>query len=91
VAKPSPPAVDPPKPQTDAEEIKIDAEPPAAEAVMPTVSEKHGAPPALLKKTRFLESIGFEELLLLGLILLLSQSGADSETLLWLGLLLLWG
>ena len=35
--------------------------------------------------------IGFDELLLLGLILLLAQSGKDQDTLLWLALLLFCG
>lgn len=39
----------------------------------------------------FAHGIGFEELLILGLILLLSQSEVGSETLLWLCLLLFCG
>ena len=39
----------------------------------------------------FSHGIGFDELLLLGLILLLSQSGKDEDTVLWLALLLFCG
>ena len=39
----------------------------------------------------FLRGIGFEELLLLGLILLLAQSEEDPSTVLWLALLLFCG
>ena len=39
----------------------------------------------------FSHGIGFDELLLLGLIILLSQSGRDSDMVLWLALLLFCG
>lgn len=91
VAKPSPPTVEPPREQIAPEGVAV-ASPASEPELQDAVAlESCETPPSLLKKSRPLESIGFEELLILGLILLLSENGADAETLLWLGLLLLWG
>ena len=91
VAKPSPPSPEPPRPSVGdpvAKDAPRAAEP---ESVATAVVPKDEIRPRFLNRLRLFESFGFEELLLLGLILLLSESGADTETLLWLGLLLLAG
>ena len=85
-AKPSPPLpVKLPPPQKQSEPPPS---PPPVQAVPP-----HAAEPVeiLGKLSPFSHGIGFEELLLMGLILLLAQSGKDHDMILWLTLLLFSG
>ena len=79
---------------------RIEIARPTAESV-PAVEPQHPSPPPPPPLTARLlpmgkgfplaHGIGFEELLILGLILLLSQSDAGSDTVLWLCLLLFCG
>lgn len=71
------------------EEVKSEKEPIPREepAARPAASPLGG----LGKSSFFSQGLGFEELLILGLILLLSQSEQDSDIVLWLALLLFCG
>ena len=82
VAKPTPYEE---APQPPIEKI-ISDEPLAKE----TVEKIEKAPPAHVASP-FSDGLDFEQLLILGLILLLSHNGEDPDIVLWLGLLLLLG
>lgn len=91
IAKPSPPPTDA---VTEREEgAHVEESPPPAEEVAP--SPIKATPTGLLgglgSAFPFGHGIGFEELLILGLIILLSKDAGDSDTVLWLGLLLFCG
>lgn len=97
VAKPSPPASEVPRPQPEPEpepEPPPKPMPPPApeESKEPEIETKRqDAVPVFGRKSKLLQAFGFEELLLVGLIFLLSERDADSELVLWLALLLLCG
>ncbi len=104
VAKPSPPMSEPPKPQPVSEVPKPQPEPesePPEKPMPPPKSEEsptvavdakpQGVVPVFGRKSKLLQAFGFEELLLVGLIFLLSERDTDSEIVLWLALLLLCG
>ena len=80
-----PPAILPP---SSGEHTKGDPHPFAP--TPPPLSQGHTEKPFLPpgKAFPFSHGIGFDELLLLGLIILLSQSGQDGDMVLWLALLL---
>lgn len=78
---PPPPPVPPLPPREQTEKI-----PPS-----PPANPVQGLFGDLGKAFPLSHGIGFDELLLLGLILLLAQSGKDQDTLLWLALLLFCG
>ena len=59
--------------------------------VSPAVAVSQGLFGSLGKAFPFSHGLGFEELLLLGLILILGQSGSDPDMILWLALLLFCG
>ena len=80
--RPSPPSKTPPLPRLP---------PPAPPKEPPTPPSSSNVLGGLGKSFPFSHGIGFDELLLLGLILLLAQSKKDHETLLWLALLLFCG
>ncbi|MBQ8431725.1 MAG: hypothetical protein IJX28_02470 [Clostridia bacterium] len=89
VATPSPPK-EPPVPQ----EPPRRAEEPSPAPTLPLpLPPPHPAPPAggLGISLPFLHGIHSDDLLLLGLILLLAQNQQDTSTLLWLALLLFCG
>ena len=89
VARPTPPPTDtePPSPPvySDALHVKEDVPPPPPPTASPS---EHTTPSAL---PLFANGLDFDQLLILGLILLLSHSGKDSDIVLWLGLLLFCG
>lgn len=94
VAKPTPtpPPPEPPEVEKRTEEAERETAS-AHEETRPTavLSPIGGFLGPLGKHFPFSHGMGFEELLLIGLILLLSQSGVDSEVVLWLALLLFCG
>lgn len=92
IARPTPPPQEP-------ERAPLQAPPcaPPDEAAPPPPQEEK-APPheptathALTPSLPFADGLDFDQLLILGLILLLSHSGTDSDIILWLGLLLFCG
>lgn len=104
IAKPSPPMPEPPLPQPEPEPPKpqpvLESEAPAKPIPPPKNEESRAAmvdakPQGVVsvfgRKSKLLQAFGFEELLLVGLIFLLSERDTDSEIVLWLALLLLCG
>lgn len=94
-ATPQPPPILPSPPQTVSKE---EPDPPfpiqKEEAAEAALSKASTAPPLLGnigKAFPFSHGIGFEELLILGLILLLLHSDSDRDAVLWLGVLLFCG
>ena len=81
VAKPTP-YEDAPRPPNE----KVIPEDPT---VKETVVKNEKAPPPADSGSLFSNGLDFEQLLILGLILLLSHNGEDPDIVLWLGLLLL--
>ena len=99
VAKPSPPPL-PPLPPKEEEPPKP-SEPPAPPTPAPPPPPPKD-PPALLAPLKglfgglgsafpFSHGVGFEELLILGVILLLARSEGENDLILWLALLLFCG
>lgn len=88
VATPSPPKELPPSKEPPALPVPRLLPPPPQEPPHPREPIRQ---PLLGLSVPFLRGIGFEELLLLGLILLLAQSEEDPSTVLWLALLLFCG
>lgn len=100
IAKPSPPMPEPPNLQPESEPSNSHPEPKPECDPSPNARENHPAMvdakpqevvPVFGRKSKLLQAVGFEELLLVGLIFLLSERDTDSEIVLWLALLLLFG
>ena len=95
---PEKPREEPPRPRP-IEPTRPSPPPKAPPPLLPPPSPTHKEPPPLAesplgglgKAFPFSHGVGFEELLLLGLILLLGQSGSDPDMILWLALLLFCG
>ncbi|MBQ9773809.1 MAG: hypothetical protein IJW30_04010 [Clostridia bacterium] len=86
IAKPTPPVLPPdPKPEPEPEPCPPPIEPPPFP--VPCEEKKPPSPPLPLP---FANGLDFDQLLLLGLILLLWGNESDRDVVLWLGLLLLW-
>lgn len=95
IAKPTPP---PHREESEPVPAHVEQEEKVALAAVPVSAEsesRSGVPTGLFgglgKTFPFSHGIGFEELLLLGLILLLARDEEDRDTVLWLGLLLFCG
>lgn len=95
VAKPSPAVSEAPKPQPEPQpEVPVKPTPPPKSEESPAIAVEarpQGVIPVFGRKSKLLQAFGFEELLLVGLIFLLSERDTDSEIVLWLALLLLCG
>lgn len=91
IARPTPlppPSLPPDPPQSDAEcDEPISPPPPPSEAE----PKQEKDIPASAHPLPFVNGLDFDQLLILGLILLLSHQGTDPDIVLWLGLLLFCG